>query len=70
MDKLSSRLRPCLSKAGGGLTGDTPKQGEPGRSDLRPGRALFALRLLTELHDAQGRLDDLKRRLRELAEEC
>jgi hypothetical protein len=29
-----------------------------------------ALKLLTELHDVQGRLDDLKRRLRELAEEC
>jgi hypothetical protein len=28
-----------------------------------------ALRLLTELHDVQGRLDDLKRRLRELAQE-
>ena len=28
-----------------------------------------ALQLLTELHDVQGRLDDLKRRLRELAEE-
>ena len=28
-----------------------------------------ALRLLTELHDVQGRLDALKRRLRELAEE-
>jgi hypothetical protein len=28
-----------------------------------------ALRLLTELHDVQGRLDDLKRRLRELTEE-
>jgi hypothetical protein len=27
-----------------------------------------ALQLLTELHDVQGRLDDLKRRLRELAE--
>jgi hypothetical protein len=26
-----------------------------------------ALRLLTELHDVQGRLDALKRRLRELA---
>jgi len=28
-----------------------------------------ALQLLTELHDVQGRLDNLKRRLRELAEE-
>ena len=28
-----------------------------------------ALQLLTELHDVQGRLDDLKRRLRELANE-
>jgi hypothetical protein len=28
-----------------------------------------AVRLLAELHDVQGRLDDLKRRLRELAEE-
>ena len=28
-----------------------------------------ALRLLTQLHDVQGRLDALKRRLRELAEE-
>jgi hypothetical protein len=28
-----------------------------------------ALRLLTELYDVQGRLDALKRRLRELAEE-
>jgi hypothetical protein len=28
-----------------------------------------ALRLLGELGDVQGRLDDLKRRLRELAEE-
>ena len=28
-----------------------------------------ALQLLTEQHDVQGRLDDLKRRLRELAEE-
>ena len=28
-----------------------------------------ALQLLTELHDVQGRLDDLKRRLRELAQE-
>ena len=28
-----------------------------------------ALQLLTELHDVQGRLDALKRRLRELAEE-
>jgi hypothetical protein len=27
-----------------------------------------ALRLLTELHDVQGRLGDLRRRLRELAE--
>ena len=29
-----------------------------------------ALRLLAELGDVQGRLDDLKRRLRELAEEA
>jgi hypothetical protein len=28
-----------------------------------------AMRLLTELHDVQGRFDALKRRLRELAEE-
>jgi hypothetical protein len=28
-----------------------------------------ALQLLTELHDVQSRLDDLKRRLRELANE-
>jgi len=28
-----------------------------------------ALQLLAELRDVQGRLDDLKRRLRELAEE-
>ena len=28
-----------------------------------------ALQLLTELHDVQGRLDDLQRRLRELADE-
>jgi hypothetical protein len=27
-----------------------------------------ALRLLTDLRDVQGRLDDLRRRLRELAE--
>jgi hypothetical protein len=29
-----------------------------------------ALQLLAELHDVQGRLDALKRRLRELAEEA
>jgi hypothetical protein len=29
-----------------------------------------ALRLLTEMHDVQGRLDVLKQRLRELAEEA
>jgi hypothetical protein len=29
----------------------------------------YALRLLAELGDVQGRLDDLRRRLRELSEE-
>jgi hypothetical protein len=40
-----------------------------GRADYCHTRRLDALHLLAELHDVQGRLDDLKRLLRELVEE-
>jgi hypothetical protein len=44
-----------------------PGEGSQGGSILL--RSRERLRLLAELGDVQGRLDDLKRRLRELAQE-
>jgi hypothetical protein len=64
---------PLLPPALSATSGTTPSTRQrPGV--LRPGARDAigredALHLLAELGDVQGRLDDLKRRLRELAEE-